>query len=291
VRAPKAVSVPGKLVVRAGSGRGAAERDVTGFVVLKRADGTTRRIPFWFRVARVRLALDPARPLSRPGVYAGTNVGAPSRVAGYRYPTLIPKSFPVPTSLGGPEVVYRVRLHRPVANFGVAVLRGAVQARIVRGANENLLAGYSAVPVDINSYSPADYNVTPAVGVVLPAAGTYSVVFDSTRRARRGSFSFRFWIGDTTPPQIRFAGVRGRAATFSVRDGGSGVDPASVHATVDGKAHAVSYARGIARVSRLDGGRHSVTLRAADYQETKNMEDIGPILPNTRSVTTAVTIR
>jgi hypothetical protein len=51
------------------------------------------------------------------------------------------------------------------------------------------------------------------------------------------------------------------------------------------------YARGVARVSGLANGRHSVTLRAADYQETKNMEDIGPILPNTRTLTTAVTIR
>jgi Subtilase family len=291
LRAPKAVSVPGRLVVRAGAARGAAERDVTGFVVLSRPDGTTRRIPFWYRIARARLALDPAHALSRPGVYTATTVGAPSRVERYRYPSLVPKSFSLPTLLNGPEVVYRIRLRRPVANFGVAVLRGAVQPRIVRGANENLLAGYPALPININSYSPADYSLTPAAGVVLPAAGVYSAVFDSTRRAARGSFSFRFWIGDTTPPRIRFARLRGRTATFSVRDGGSGVDPTSVRATVDGRPHAVSYARGVARVSGLDSGRHSVTLRAADYQETKNMEDIGPILPNTRTLTAALTIR
>jgi subtilisin family serine protease len=290
LRAPKAVSVPGRLVVRAGAARGATERDVTGFVVLRR-DGTTRRIPFWYRIARMRLALDPAHALSRPGVYTATTVGAPSRVERYRYPSLVPKSFSLPTLLNGPEVVYRIRLRRPVANFGVAVLRGAVQPRIVRGANENLLAGYPALPININSYSPADYSLTPAAGVVLPAAGVYSAVFDSTRRAARGSFSFRFWIGDTTPPRIRFARLRGRTATFSVRDGGSGVDPTSVRATVDGSPHAVSYARGVARVSGLDSGRHSVTLRAADYQETKNMEDIGPILPNTRTLTAALTIR
>jgi subtilisin family serine protease len=290
-RAPKAVSVPGRLVVRAGAGRGSAERDVTGFVVLRRPDGTTRRIPFWYRIARVRLALDPAHALSRPGIYTATTVGAPSRVERYRYPSLVPKSFSLPTLLNGPEVVYRIRLRRPVANFGVAVLRGAVQPRIVRGASENLLAGYPALPININSYSPADYSLTPAAGVVLPAAGVYSAVFDSTRRAPRGSFSFRFWIGDTTPPSIRFARLRGQTATFSVRDGGSGVDPTSVRATVDGRPHAVMYARGVARVSGLANGRHSVTLRAADYQETKNMEDIGPILPNTRTLTTAVTIR
>jgi subtilisin family serine protease len=291
LRVAKSVSVPGKLSVRAGAGEGATERDVAGFVVLRRADGTTRRIPFWYRVARARLALDPARPLSRPGIYTATTVGAPSRVDRYRYPSLTPQSFSLPTLLNGPEVVYRFRLRRPVANFGVVVLHGNVTPRVVRGANENLLAGYPALPININSYSPADYSLTPAAGAVLPAAGVYSIVFDSTRRARRGPFSFRFWIGDTTPPRIRFAGARGRIATFSVRDAGSGVDPTSVHATVDGRGRAVWYAHGIARVSRLGDGRHSVTLRAADYQETKNMEDVGPILPNTRTFTTAVTIR
>jgi subtilisin family serine protease len=291
LRAPATVSVPGRLAVRAGAGRGAGERDVTGFVVLRRADGTTRRIPFWYRITRSRLALDPARPLSRPGVYTSTTVGAPSRVDTYRYPSLVPRSFSLPILLNGPEVVYRFRLRRPVANFGVVVLRGSVTPRIVRGANENLLAGYSALPININSYSPADYSLTPTAGVLLPAAGVYSIVFDSTRRAPRGAFSFRFWIGDTTAPRIRFRAVRGRTVTFSLRDAGSGVDPTSVHATVDGKPSAVSYARGIARVSGLGGGRHSVSVRAADYQETKNTEDIGPVLPNTRTLTTAVTIR
>jgi subtilisin family serine protease len=291
LRAPKTVSVSGRLVVRGGALRGAAQRDVTGFVVLKRADGTTRRLPFWYRVARDRLALDPARRLTRPGIYTATTVGAPSRVDRYRYPSLIPQSFSLPTLLNGPEVVYRFRVRHPVANFGAVVLRGHVQPRIVRGANENLLAGYSALPININSYSPADYSLTPAAGAVLPAPGVYSIVFDSTRRAPRGPLSFRFWIGDTSAPRIRFTGVHGGTATFAVRDRGSGVDPASVHATIDGKPRAVSYARGTARVSGLDSGRHSVTLRAADYQETKNMEDVGPILPNTRTLTTAVTVR
>jgi hypothetical protein len=291
LRAPASVTVPGRLVVRAGAAGAARERDVTGFVVLRRSDGATRRIPFWYRLARVRLALDPARMLTHPGVYSSTTVGAPSRVDRYRYPSLVPKSFTLPTLLDGPEVVYRFRLRRPVANFGVVVLRGAVTPRIVRGANENLLAGYSALPININSYSVADYSLTPAAGAVLPGAGTYSIVFDSTRHTRRGPFSFRFWIGDTTPPLIRFAGVRARTATFSVRDSGSGVDPTALRATVDGSPRGVSYARGIARVSRLGAGRHKVTLRAADYQETKNMEDVGPILPNTRTLTTAVTVR
>jgi hypothetical protein len=290
VRAPKTAPVPGTLTVRAGAAAGAAERDVTGFVVLTRA-GATRRIPFWYRVARPRLGLDPARTLSRPGVYRATTLGAPSRVTTYRYPSLTPESFSLPTRLDGPEVVYRFRLRRPVANFGVVVLRGRVQPRIVRGANENLLAGYAALPVNINSYRPDYGSLTPAAGVVLPAAGVYTVVFDTTRRTRPGPFAFRFWIDDTSPPRIRLTSARSGTATFAIGDAGSGVDPTSLHATVDGQSHGVSFARGVARISGLGTGRHNVTLRAADYQETKNMEDIGPILPNTRTLKVTVAIR
>jgi hypothetical protein len=262
---------------------------VTGFLVLSRGT-TTRRIPFWFRVTRPQLRLDRQMTLSRPGIHRGNTRGKPSRVSCYRYPA-DPSATGVPACLRGPEQVFRVRLRRPVANFGVVVLRGPVQARIVRGANENLLVGYPALPLNINSYRADDGSLTPAVGAMLPTPGVYSIVFDSTRRARRGPFAFRFWVGDTTPPRVRLRSVRGGIASFVLRDGGSGVDPASIHASVDGHTHAVSYRRGIARVSGLARGRHTVTLRAADYQETKNMEDIGPILPNTRSLKVTIAVR
>jgi hypothetical protein len=32
-------------------------------------------------------------------------------------------------------------------------------------------------------------------------------------------------------------------------------------------------------------------VEASDYQETKNMEDVGPVLPNTRILRTTVTLR
>jgi hypothetical protein len=32
-------------------------------------------------------------------------------------------------------------------------------------------------------------------------------------------------------------------------------------------------------------------VTAADYQETKNMEDVGPILPNTRTFTASFVLR
>jgi len=38
-------------------------------------------------------------------------------------------------------------------------------------------------------------------------------------------------------------------------------------------------------------GRHLLVLRASDYQETKNMEDVAKILPNTATLRISVTVR
>jgi hypothetical protein len=77
-----------------------------------------------------------------------------------------------------------------------------------------------------------------------------------------------------------------------VQDRGSGVDPSSLHATVDGRLQAVSFSRGLARVSLagLAAGRRTLIFKAADFQETKNMEDVGPVLPNTRTFRTTIVV-
>jgi hypothetical protein len=36
----------------------------------------------------------------------------------------------------------------------------------------------------------------------------------------------------------------------------------------------------------LARGTHRLTVQVSDYQETRNMEDVGPILPNTRTIST-----
>jgi hypothetical protein len=38
-------------------------------------------------------------------------------------------------------------------------------------------------------------------------------------------------------------------------------------------------------------GRHNLVLAVADYQETKNTEDVAKILPNTATLRAAVTVR
>jgi len=55
----------------------------------------------------------------------------------------------------------------------------------------------------------------------------------------------------------------------------------------------VRFSSGRARVTTrgLAHGRHRLVFRASDYQEAKNMENSGPILPNTRRLTTTLVVR
>src|SRR5207247_1866761 len=106
---------------------------------------------------------------------------------------------------------------------------------------------------------------------------------------------FRFWVNDTSPPRLRLLARRARAGAslpVDVTDAGSGVDPDSLHATLDGRPVAVRFRSGRAIVStrRLAHGRHRLVFRASDYQEAKNMENSGPILPNTRSLSTTFVV-
>jgi hypothetical protein len=74
-----------------------------------------------------------------------------------------------------------------------------------------------------------------------------------------------------------------------VSDGGSGVDPESLEARVDDDSVPVSYSGGRVRVplTGISPGRHALMFSVADYQETKNMENVARILPNTRTLRTS----
>ena len=134
------------------------------------------------------------------------------------------------------------------------------------------------------------------MAAVLPDPGTYAFVFDTPTGKKSGDFAFRFWVDDTSPPTIRRLDrtvAIGRAIRFAVRDAGSGVDPRSLRARVNGKSVRIRFAAGVLslRTKGLPPGRQSVTVTASDFQETKNMEDVGPVLPNTRVLHTTVTLR
>jgi subtilisin family serine protease len=272
----------------------AAEGEGAGFVLLTRG-ADVRRVPYWFRVESPKLASEPARTLKRAGVYGGDTTGKPSLVSSYRYPD----DGPVPTGLGGPEQVFRFVLKQPVANIGFAVLTRAsgvdVEPRLVRDGDENRLVGYTGLPTDLNPYSNYGGD-EPVVGAVLPAPGVYDVVFDTRTGARPGKFTFRFWVGDTTPPSVRLATravKRGKPVRVVIADSGSGVDPSSLAVRIDGHLAARRFSGGVLSIgsSGMPRGRHTIRVTVSDYQETKNMEDVGPILPNTRTFSAAFTVR
>jgi len=273
------VTVPGTLAVTATAG--ATPGDVAGFVVLTRGTDV-RRIPFWFVVSAPKLA--GTLPLLRtPGVVHGTTKGAPSRISVYRYPTAGDAQY------GGPETAYRVRITARAANFGAVVLSGKAVPHVVFDGHEDHLAGYAGLPIDLNPYRSRYGATIPVAGAVLPAAGTYDIVFDTRSSAGAGPFTFRWWVNDVTPPHLKIVPTRGRIVV-SATDAGSGVDPSSIVAQLDGKTVGARYGAGRITIGAAKG-KHALLLRVADYQEAKNMEDVAAILPNTATLRTTVTVR
>ena len=303
--APSGVTVqPAAATVAAGESLGvtltvsatAAEGDASGWVVLTR-DTDVRRIPFWLHVENPKLGLDPHTTLTKPGLYRGNTKGKASRVSSYRWPDR-GLTTGVATDLGGPEQVFRFVLTKRVANFGVVVLSRAngvaVSPRIVKAGDENRLVGNTGIPATQNPYVGVPVP-TPVVGAVLPVAGAYDIVFDTPTGAKPGAFTFCFWINDTTPPTLKLLTPAVRAGTpirFSAADAGSCVDPGSITVLKDGKRVTFSYTNGTISIdtATLTPGPHQFTVDVSDYEETRNMEDVGPVLPNTRTLTVTVNV-
>lgn len=281
---PRTVTVPGELrIAFADVARSAAEQ--AGYVVLQRGD-QIRRIPYWFRVTTPQLPA-PTRTLTRTGTYRGSTIGKPRRVQQYRYPVVSNSTQP------GPEQVFRFALGRNVANFGVAVLRGAVQPRVVQAGDENRLVGIPGLPYNINPYVEEYGDARAVAGAIRPAPGSYDLVFDSQAAGDR--FTFRFWVDDVRPPSARLVSATARRGVVRVRvaDAGAGVDPLSLDASVDGRARTVRLANGIASVSvgGSSRGPHRLVFAVSDYQEAKNMENVTRILPNTRILRATIRVR
>jgi subtilisin family serine protease len=279
VAVPPSVSVPGELPVTATAGRNTG--DVTGFVVLTRGTDV-RRIPFWFVVASPALA--GTRPLLlHPGVVHGTTAGGASRISSYRYPTGGDVTYP------GPERAYRVRVNGRAANFGAVTLVGRAVPHVVFDGDGNGLVGYVGVPTDLNPYRSLFGRGVPVAGAVLPAPGVYDIVFDTRSAASAGPFTFRWWLNDVTPPKLRVTSLRG-GITIAASDAGSGVDPSSAVTTLDGRPVTPPFSHGAFHIHARKGS-HKLVLQVGDYQESKNMEDVAPILPNTATLRLIVRVR
>ena len=282
INVPDSVSVPDQISVSATVASNAPNGNATGFVLLTHGSDT-RRIPYWVEVDHPVLPTEPSTPLTTPGIYTATTAGGESKIDHYQYPTIGDGFYP------GPEVVYRVHIGKPIANFGVAVLSGSAIPHIVFAGDENHLAGFAALPQDINPYLESFGTPRPVSGVVLPSPGNYDVVFDTRSAAVAGPFRFRFWLNDTTPPTIRVVSTRGAKVSVSITDAGAGVDPESISASLDGRSIVLRYHDGHL-VLKTPPGRHLLIVTASDYQELKNMEDVAAIKPNTATLRETVVV-
>jgi hypothetical protein len=295
---PAQVVVPGVLEYKAVVGGSASPGDLTGYIELRRG-ADERRIPFWGRVSVPALARHRTVALARPGLVRGTTDGRPAIVARYRYPE-DPSGLGVNTRLLGPELVFQLRLTRRVANFGVVITElrqgSDVEPRVARNMDESQLTGYAGLPVDHNPYLPTFREPILAAGALSPAPGRYALVFDSPARSGAGAFTFRYWVDDVTPPRARIRARsvrRGVPLLVSVSDAGSGVYPDSLLVSLDGQEADARLRRGVVTIPTggLAPGTHRLLLRISDYQEAKNTENVARILPNTRTLSTLVTVR
>ena len=152
-----------------------------------------------------------------------------------------------------------------------------------------------ALPLNLNPYLDQFLEPVLAAGAVRPAAGSYDVVFDSPGRKGAGAFTFRYWLNDVTRP----------SASLLTRACACGTDRArprvrhrlgrrSRHARrhLRRQAYEATLRSGVVSVTTkgLRPGRHVLRLQVSDYQESRNMENVPPILPNTRVLRTTIVV-
>ncbi len=228
-----------------------------------------------------------------------------------RLATATPTSHPAGSStpaLLGPEQLFSVTLTKPVANFGVVITsrqKGVkVEPRVVEAGDENRLTGYPALPTNLNPYLAQFGRPVLSAGAIRPLAGTYDIVFDSATAAGAGAFTFRYWLNDTQPPSVRLATHqvrRGSPLVIEMADAGSGIDATTIEVALDGRATTGSSlvvtrandARATLPLgtTKLKPGKHQLRIQVSDYQESRNMENVAPILPNTRVLTATIVVK
>jgi hypothetical protein len=117
----------------------------------------------------------------------------------------------------------------------------------------------------------------------------------SCSTAGRAPASSRSALAERRSHRPRRSGKRVKQGTPLVvasSDGGSGIDPASVVVSIDGAEQQARFTAGRVRIStsKLTKAAHVLRFQISDYQESRNMENVGPILPNTRILTTTIVV-
>jgi hypothetical protein len=151
--------------------------------------------------------------------------------------------------------------------------------------------------MDLNPYRASYGELRTVSGAILPSPGAYDVVFDTTSRSRAGPYAFRLWINDTTPPLARLlthVSAPEGALVVAVADGGSGVDPRSIRASIDGQRVSVKTSASkvtVALAGRFARGTHRLVFQASDFQEMKNSENTPGYLGNTTVLRASFRVR
>ena len=185
--------------------------------------------------------------------------------------------------------VFRVELRGPVANFGVVVTSRArgvhVEPRVVQAGDERRLTGYAALPLNLNPYLRTFGDPVLAAGAILPRRD--ATTSSSTAPPLRGPGGSPSASGSTTPrrPSRRCGrGARpGQPLAVTVAD--RGAESTRPRSSSGKEARAACAVReGVVRVptNGLRPRPAALRLQVSDYQETRNMENVGRILPNTR---------
>ena len=188
-----------------------------------------------------------------------------------------------------PRARYRLRLTRPVANFGVMIIRRGRGSR--RRAAGRRRAGREpadrvrGASVGHNPYLEEFRAPTLAAGALSPSPASTRVVFDSAARA--GAGSFRSATGWTTSPRPRSTLARRRSRADS-RFRSRRRTPAQ--GCTESRSSRPSTARParddvprrrdpLPTQQRSPAGRTGSASASPTIQETKNTENVARILP------------
>ena len=157
---------------------------------------------------------------------------------------------------------------------------GGLRPFLLRGLDENRVAGESGLPIDVGPSLTDD--PVPSAGLYGAPPGDYAVAIDSAKR-RGGEFRLRFWVNDVTPPALGRLRVSADARTLRVpvTDAGSGVDPRYLECALVQEGSA-ERPRLPARLERAHRRRHDPrragcrpgatrsSLRTGDYAQSRD---------------------
>jgi minor extracellular serine protease Vpr len=281
----------------------ATSGDNYGFIVLTR--GAERvRIPYYFSVQFPQIARAPRDTIRRDQI--GDTSRGTNYVNVYRFPT---QPFgPPPFYTGrafntdGAEQVYTVRVTSHVVNAGVAVTGmepdALVEPWFLGSLNEDDVQGYPGTPVNVNGLTFEYQFDVGAAAVDFPTQGRYFVAVDSrndpyTDQPLTGQYLLHHWQNDVRPPSFRFVTKVVAAGTPMLagfaQDRGAGVDPLSLvigykqtlllAALYDRDSGLVLWP--LTGAPKIRVGRTPLIAIASDYQESKNIDQVGDLAPNT----------